>query len=96
MVKSLIVDPAERLQTEFGVSAELIDARSLVPFDYAPVVAVGAKNWITPAAELEELFFPQPGGLLDAIHAHLLRLPGYRPSGDWSLEARLRDARAGV
>ena len=132
------VEAADRLQKEFGVSAELIDARSLVPFDYTPVLdsvrktgrillasdacergsylhtlaaniqafafdaldatvaVVGAKNWITPAAEMEELFFPQPSWLLDAIHTQLRPLPGYRPRGDRSREARLRQEREGV
>jgi hypothetical protein len=29
--------------------------------------AIGSRNWITPAAELETLFFPQPAWLIDAI-----------------------------
>jgi 2-oxoisovalerate dehydrogenase E1 component len=62
----------------------------------APVVTVGARNWITPAAEMEELFFPQPTWLLDAIHTHLRPLPGYRPSRDLSREARLREHREGI
>ena len=33
-----------------------------------PPVVVGSRNWITPAAELETLFFPQPAWLIDAIH----------------------------
>jgi 2-oxoisovalerate dehydrogenase E1 component len=132
------VEAAERLQQEFGLSAELIDARSLVPFDYAPVLesvrktgrillasdacergsylhtlaaniqafafdaldapvaVLGARNWITPAAEQEELFFPQATGLLDAIHTQLRPLPGYSPSGDWSHEARLQREREGL
>ncbi|HEX7550249.1 MAG TPA: transketolase C-terminal domain-containing protein, partial [Candidatus Methylomirabilis sp.] len=132
------VEAADRLQKDFGLSAELIDARSLVPFDYAPVldsvrktgrvliasdacergsylhtlasniqalafdaldapvITVGAKNWITPAAEMEDLFFPQPSWILDAIHTQLRPLPGYRPTGAWSLEARLRDGQMGV
>ena len=132
------VEAADRLQREFGVAAELIDARSLVPFDYAPVLdsvrktgrilltsdacergsylhtlaanihslafdaldapvaVVGAKNWITPAAEMEELFFPQPSWLLEAIHTQLRPLPGYRPRGDRSREAWLRQEREGV
>jgi len=32
------MEAAERLSNEFGVEAEVIDARSLVPFDYEPVV----------------------------------------------------------
>jgi len=133
-----VVEAADRLQREFGVSAEIVDARSLVPFDYAPVlesvqktgrllvtsdacergsfaqslaatvqelafdaldapvVSVGARNWVTPAAELEELFFPQPAWLLDAIHTHLRRLPGYQPTQDVTREARLRAAREGI
>jgi 2-oxoisovalerate dehydrogenase E1 component len=132
------VEAADRLQREFGLSAELLDARSLVPFDYAPVLqsvrktgrilltsdacergsylhtlaariqelafddldapvtVVGARNWITPAAEMEEAFFPQPSWLLDAIHARLRPLPGYRPSGDASLEEQLRREREAV
>ncbi len=132
------VEAADRLQAEFGVSAEILDARSLVPFDYgpviesvrrtgrilvtsdacergsfpqalaaniqelafdaldAPVTVVGARNWITPAAEMEDLFFPQPGCLLDAIHTYLLPLGGYRLHTDRSVEARLREHRMGV
>ncbi len=132
------LDAADRLRREFGLSAEVIDARSLVPFDYAPVLAsvkktgrillasdacergshlhtlastiqtlafgdldapvvvVGARNWITPSAEQEELFFPQPGWLLDAIDAHLVRLPGYRSARDTSTAARLQQEREGV
>jgi 2-oxoisovalerate dehydrogenase E1 component len=33
------VAAAEELQRDQGISAEIIDARSLVPFDYAPVLA---------------------------------------------------------
>ncbi len=32
-------EAAKRFQEEFGISVELIDGRSLVPFDHAPVVA---------------------------------------------------------
>lgn len=133
-----VVAAAGRLQKEFGLSAEIVDARSLVPFDYAPVlesvqktgrllvtsdacergsfaqsfaatiqelafdaldapaICVGARNWITPAAELEELFFPQPAWLLDAIHTHLRPLPGYQPMQDFTRDARIRAEREGV
>jgi len=132
------VEAADRLQAEFGVSAEIMDARSLVPFDYepvidsvrrtgrilvtsdacergsfpqvlatniqelafdaldAPAVVVGARNWITPPAEMEELFFPQPAWMLDAIHTYLLPLAGYRPRTDRSVATRLREHREGV
>jgi hypothetical protein len=45
---------------------------------------------------VEEHFFPQPSWLLDAIHALLRPLPGYRPQTDRSPERRLRRERDGV
>lgn len=115
------IEAVKELETRYGVSCELIDARSLVPFDYslvlesiartrkillagdacergsflhtmashltraafdeldAPPVVVGARNWITPADEQEDAFFPQPSDLLDAVHEHILPLKGYTP-----------------
>jgi 2-oxoisovalerate dehydrogenase E1 component len=132
------MEAADELEKSFSLSVEVIDARSLVPFEYgpvleslkktgrllltsdacergsflntlaaniqelafdsldAPVVVVGAKNWITPAAEMEELFFPGPAWILDAIHHQMLPLRGYRPTSDRSPAARLRDHREGV
>lgn len=51
-------------------------------FNYldAPPVVIGSRNWITPAVELEQLFFPQKEWILDAIHENLQPLPGYSPS----------------
>jgi 2-oxoisovalerate dehydrogenase E1 component len=42
-------------------------------FDYldAPPVVVGSRNWITPAYELEEYFFPQASWIIDAIHQRI-------------------------
>ena len=132
------VEAAEKLESEHGLSAEIIDARSLVPFDYslvldsvrktgrillasdacergsylntlaaniqqlafahldAPVPIVGARNWITPSAEQEELFFPTDTWLLDAIHTHLVPLDGYTPSTDRSGAYMIRCNREGV
>jgi 2-oxoisovalerate dehydrogenase E1 component len=129
---------AERLEKEFEIDAEVIDARSLVPFDYEPVLesvkktgrllvasdacergsflhtlastvqqlafddldgpvaVVGAENWITPAAEVEDLFFPSAEWMLDAVHEHLLPLPGYSPGSGRGVEALLRRHREGV
>ena len=52
---------------------------SQLAFDYldAPVAVLGARNWITPPAELEELFFPQVAWLLDIIHERIVPLPGH-------------------
>ncbi len=51
-------------------------------FDWldAPVVVVGSRNWITPAAELESIFFPQPEWIVDAVHERILPLKGHEPS----------------
>ncbi len=61
-----------------------------------PPVVVGARNWITPAAELETLFFPQAAWLLDAIHERILPLKGYQPKTKQGLGEFVRRARAGV
>jgi 2-oxoisovalerate dehydrogenase E1 component len=45
-----------------------------------PVVVVGARNWITPPAEMEEVFFPQKEWIIDAIHERILPLPGHTPT----------------
>lgn len=51
-------------------------------FDYldAPAVIVGARNWITPPAEMEDLFFPQVEWMLDAIHELIIPLEGHTVS----------------
>ena len=55
---------------------------SQLAFDYldGPVVVVGARNWITPPAEIEEVFFPQKEWIVDAIHERILPLPGHTPT----------------
>ena len=53
---------------------------SQIAFDEldGPPVVVGARNWITPGAELEDMFFPQKEWIIDAIHERLLPLPGHQ------------------
>ena len=121
-----------------GVSAEVIDARSLVPFNYekviesvkktgriiitgdacergshlndfarnitelafdyldAPPVVVGAKNWITPAHELEDYFFPQAFWLVDAYHEKLAPIPGYIAKHNYTELEQIRNNKRGV
>jgi 2-oxoisovalerate dehydrogenase E1 component len=62
----------------------------------APPVIVGARNWITPAAELDSMFFPQPSWVLDAIHEHVLPLPGYQPVTNRTKGELMRRARLGI
>ncbi|MEZ5072635.1 MAG: thiamine pyrophosphate-dependent enzyme [Bacteroidales bacterium] len=131
-------DAARILESEYGVSAEIIDARSLVPFDYEPVltslkktgrivlvsdasergsylkdmalnitelgfddldappVVVGSRNWITPAYELEDYFFPQVSWILDAIHEKILPLQGHRVTNNFTSGEKLRRSRLGI
>ncbi|HNV12174.1 MAG TPA: transketolase C-terminal domain-containing protein, partial [Propionibacteriaceae bacterium] len=62
----------------------------------APVVVVGARNHITPAPELESLFFPQAEWIVDAIHERIVPLPGHVPTTNQTGLERLRRARLGV
>jgi 2-oxoisovalerate dehydrogenase E1 component len=129
---------AEILEKQYGISAEIIDARSLVPFNYdlviesikktgrivlasdatargsflrdmastitelafdeldAPPVVVGSRNWITPAYEMEEYFFPQPDWIIDAIHERILPLKGHSAKTNWSVSEQLKRNRLGV
>ena len=129
---------ADELKEKYGMEAEIIDARTLVPFDYetviesvkktgrlvivtdacernsfasevarqitemafdeldAPPVIVASKNWITPAHELEEAFFPQPSWILDAIDAKIVPLPGHVRTTNQTLGKKLSNESKGV
>ncbi len=132
------LDAAKILEEKYGMSAEVIDARSLVPFNYTPViesikktgrvliasdassrgsflndlaanitelafdeldappVVVGSRNWITPAYELEDVFFPQPEWIIDAIHERIVPLAGHVPTSNFTNGEKIRRAKAGV
>lgn len=67
-------------------------------FDHldGPIAVLGARNWITPPTEIEDMFFPQPEWFLDVLHERLLPLPGYTPTTEQSAETIIERARAGV
>ena len=67
-------------------------------FDYldAPVTVVGSRNWITPAAEMEHLFFPQVDWIIDSVHERILPIPGYCPVTAQTNGELLRKNRLGV
>ena len=132
------IEAAEQLQEKYGMSAEVIDARSIVPFNYdkviesvkktgkiviasdavergshirdmasnitelafdyldAPPVCVGAKNWITPAYELESDFFPQADWIIDAIHQKIMPLPGHSVKNSFTETEQIRRSKLGV
>src|SRR5699024_2534760 len=71
---------------------------STLCFDYldAPVVVIGAKNWITPPYEFDEYFFPQAEWIVDAVNARILPLEGYVSKTTATEAEILRTAKAGV
>ena len=91
---ALVSDAVERGSVMHNVAADLTQ----LCFDDldGPPVVVGSRNWITPAAELEASFFPQPYWLLDAIHERILPLKGYAPRTNQTLGELARRARGGV
>jgi 2-oxoisovalerate dehydrogenase E1 component len=131
-------DAADILEEKYGLSVELIDARTLVPFNYGPVlqsvkktgrilltsdanergsflkdmaqnitelafddldappVVVGSRNWIIPAHELEDYFFPQASWMVDAIHERILPLKGHKVSNDFTDEKKIWRAAKGI
>ncbi len=132
------METAEILSDIYGLEAEVIDARSLVPFNYetvltslkktgkilltsdasargsfikdmastitelafdeldAPPVVVGSRNWIVPAHELEDYFFPQVDWILDAIHEKIMPLKGYNTTYDNSHDSEIKRLQEGV
>ena len=132
------LEAASVLEEKYKISAEVIDARSLVPFNYEPVinsikktgriiitgdanargsflndlasnitelafdyldappVVVGSRNWIVPAYELEDAFFPQADWILDAIHQKVLPLQGHQSVQNYTDLEQIRRAKLGV
>ena len=132
------LDAAKILEEKYGLSVEVIDARSIVPFNYekvlesvkktgkivlasdacergshlkdmahtiselafdhldAPPVVVGAKNWITPAYELEEHFFPQPDWIVDAVHEKIMPLKGHVVKNNFTGNEQIRVNKLGI
>ena len=62
----------------------------------APPVVIGSRNWITPAAELESMFFPQAQWLLDAIHERILPLGDHEPATNQTNGELARRLRLGI
>jgi 2-oxoisovalerate dehydrogenase E1 component len=62
----------------------------------APPVVVGSRNWITPCAEVENDFFPQPSWMLDAIHERIIPLSGHQLSSNPTTGELVRRQRAGI
>jgi 2-oxoisovalerate dehydrogenase E1 component len=61
-----------------------------------PPVVIGARNWITPAAELEAMFFPQTTWILDALHERVLPLRGHQPRTKQALATLVDREKLGI
>lgn len=132
------IEASNILSEKYGMEAEVIDARSLVPFNYEPVlkslqktgkilltsdasargsfikdmastitelafddldappVVVGSRNWIVPAHELEDYFFPQVDWILDAIHEKIMPLKAYVAKNNSSIDFDLQRFQEGI
>lgn len=132
------LEAADILQEKYGISTEVIDARSLVPFEYdlllesvaktgrlvcvsdanlrgswlntvaakvseeafddldAPVVVLGARNWIAPPAELEWEFFVTPTDIVDAVHSRIVSLPGHVVQSGPGADGTLQESALGI
>ena len=77
---------------------EMAQTITELAFDYldAPPVVVGSRNWITPAFEMEEYFFPQSGWIIDAIHEKIMPLKGHVTQNDFSTEKMIKLNREGI
>ena len=87
-------DACERGSVMQSIAANL----SQMAFDDldAPPAVVGSRNWITPAYELEDAFFPQASWILDAIHTQLVPLEGHEVTSNQTAAEKMRQNRLGV
>lgn len=90
----LASDSVERGSCLHNIAANLTN----LCFDYldAPPVVIGAKNWISPAAEMETDYFPQASWIIDAIHERVVPLPGHVVEHNYTNGEMQRIARLGV
>jgi 2-oxoisovalerate dehydrogenase E1 component len=90
----LVSDAVERGGIMQSVAANITQ----LAFDSldAPPVVLGSRNWITPAAELEAMFFPQPEWLIDAIHEKIQPLEGHQPATNQTTGELARRLRLGI
>ena len=57
---------------------------------------LGSRNWITPAHELEEEFFPQADWFIDLYHQRIAPIEGYSPTQSFTDIEMMRRSKHGV
>lgn len=132
------LEAAAHLGEHHGLSVEVIDARTLVPFDFdhlltsvsktgrlvcvsdaslrgswlnsvaarvsaeafdhldAPVVVLGARNWISPPAEMEWEYFLTAQDIVDAVHRRVVPLSGHEVQPGPGAEGTLLESARGI
>ena len=90
----LVNEAVERGNAMHNIAANLTQ----FCFDYldAPMAIVGSHNWVSPAAEHEKEYFPQPSWILDTIHERVMPLKGYVPATNRTLGELQRGAKLGL
>jgi 2-oxoisovalerate dehydrogenase E1 component len=90
----LISDACERASFLHTIASNICQ----FAFDYldAPVVVIGSRNWITPAAEMESMFFPQKEWIIDAIHERLYPLPGHQVTTNQKISELIKRNQLGL
>lgn len=90
----LVSDAVERGSFLHTVASNI----SQIAFDYldGPPAVLGSRNWISPAVEMEEEFFPQKEWMIDAIHERILPLKGHQSTTVQTPGELLRRNRLGV
>jgi 2-oxoisovalerate dehydrogenase E1 component len=90
----LVNEAVERGNAMHNIAANLTQ----FCFDYldAPMAIVGSHNWVSPAAEHEKEYFPQPSWILDTIHERIMPLKGYVPATNRTLGELQRGAKLGL
>ena len=93
--RALLVSDACERGSFLHTVASLLTQATFAYLD-APITVVGSRNWITPPAELEELFFPQVAWIVDALHEQILPLEGHVVRTTQTIDERVRRFQHGV
>jgi len=59
-------------------------------------MVLGSRNWITPAHELEDQFFPQADWFVDIFHQRIQPIAGYTPQNSYTDVEITRRSKLGV
>jgi len=93
--KILLTSDASERGSFLNTMAATITQLAFDELDGPPAI-VGARNWITPGAEMEEMFFPQKEWIIDAVHEKIMPLPHHQVSTNQTLGEIKRRNKLGI